>query len=102
MTRATPDPTRWLTDLLKNGELRWPGPDVSAVAKAMTAATEPWTKAVADLTAMQMETFSTLTKGWAALLPTATPEPIADRRFADEAWSKDPGSPCAAGRPILW
>jgi len=90
MTRATPDPTRWLTDLLKSGNLRWPAPDVSAVAKAMTAATEPWTKAVADLTALQMETFSTLTKGWAALLPTATAEPIADRRFADEAWSKDP------------
>ena len=54
MTRATPDPTRWLTDLLKSGHLRWPAPDVSAVAKAMTAATEPWTKAVGDLTALQM------------------------------------------------
>ena len=36
---------------------------MSAVTKAMTAATEPWTKAVADLTALQMETFSTLTAG---------------------------------------
>ena len=90
MTRATPDPTRWLTDLLESGHLRWPAPDVSAVTKAMTAATEPWTKAVGDLTKLQWETFSTLTKGWAAMLPTAAAEPIADRRFADEAWSKDP------------
>ena len=56
----------------------------------MTAATEPWTKAVGDLTKLQWETFSTLTKGWAAMLPTAAAEPIADRRFADEAWTKDP------------
>ena len=90
MTRATPDPTRWLTDLLESGHLRWPAPDVSAVTKAMTAATEPWTKAVGDLTKLQWETFSTLTKGWAAMLPTAAAEPIADRRFADEAWTKDP------------
>jgi polyhydroxyalkanoate synthase len=90
MTRATPDPTRWLTDLLESGSLRWPVPDMTAVTKAMTAATEPWTKAVADLTALQMETFSTLTKGWAAMLPGAASEPIADRRFADEAWTKDP------------
>ena len=90
MTRATPDPTRWLTDLLESGHLRWPAPDVSAVTKAMTAATEPWTKAVGDLTKLQWETFSTLTKGWAAMLPTAAAEPIADRRFADEVWTKDP------------
>ena len=90
MTRATPDPTRWLTDLLESGHLRWPAPDVSAVTKAMTAATEPWTKAVGDLTKLQWETFSTLTKGWAAMLPTAAAEPVADRRFADEAWTKDP------------
>ncbi len=90
MTRATPDPTRWLTDLLESGHLRWPAPDVSAVTKAMTAATEPWTKAVGDLTKLQWETFSTLTKGWAAMLPAAAAEPIADRRFADEAWTKDP------------
>ncbi len=90
MTRATPDPTRWLTDLLESGHLRWPAPDVSAVTKAMTAATEPWTKAVGDLTKLQWETFSTLTKGWATMLPTAAAEPIADRRFAEEAWTKDP------------
>ena len=96
MTRATPDPTRWLTDLLESGHLRWPAPDVSAVTKAMTAATEPWTKAVGDLTKLQWETFSTLTKGWAAMLPTAAAEPIADRRFADEAWTKDPRSAAVA------
>src|SRR5690349_3707546 len=96
MTRATPDPTRWLTDLLESGHLRWPAPDVSAVTKAMTAATEPWTKAVGDLTKLQWETFSTLTKGWAAMLPAAAAEPIADRRFADEAWTKDPRSAAVA------
>ena len=88
MTRATPDPTRWLTDLLESGHLRWPTPDVSAVTKAMTAAAEPWTKAVGDLTKLQMETFSTLTKGWAAMLPGAPPR----------SPSRTAGSPTRRGR----
>ena len=99
MTRATPDPTRWLTDLLESGHLRWPAPDVTAVTKAMTAATEPWTKAVADLTTLQWETFSTLTKGWAAMLPTAAVG--ADRRPPVRRRGVDEGPALRGRRPHL-
>jgi polyhydroxyalkanoate synthase len=92
MSRATPDPTRWLSDLLSTEHLRWPSLDVGDTAKALAAATAPWTKAMADLTALQWDTFNQLTSTWQALLPgvVPTPEPLGDKRFRGEAWSKDP------------
>ena len=58
----------------------------------MAAAAAPWTKAVAEITALQLEALKTLTTPWTALLPGAGPaaEPIKDRRFAGEAWTTDP------------
>ena len=98
MTRPSPDPTRWLTDLLSTEHAPWPVPDVADAAKAAeygkaaAAAAAPWTKAVAELTALQLETLRTLTAPWTALVPGADPaaEPIGDRRFAGEAWTRDP------------
>ena len=91
MTRATPDPTRWLSDLLSTEHVLWPSLDIAETTKAMTAATEPWTKAVAEITKLQMDTFTKLASAWTAMVPGATtPEPISDRRFADDAWTKDP------------
>ena len=91
MTRATPDPTRWLRDLLSTEHVLWPSLDIAETTKAMTAATEPWTKAVAEITKLQMDTFTKLASAWTAMVPGATtPEPISDRRFAGDAWTKDP------------
>ena len=91
MTRATPDPTQWLRDLLSTEHVLWPSLDIAETTKAMTAATEPWTKAVAEITKLQMDTFTKLASAWTAMVPGATtPEPISDRRFADDAWTKDP------------
>jgi polyhydroxyalkanoate synthase subunit PhaC len=92
MSRPTPDPTRWLTDLMATEHPLWPTMDVAETQKAVAAATAPWTKAVADITALQMEALKTFTAPWTALLPqaAASDEPIADRRFAGEAWTKDP------------
>ena len=92
MSRPTPDPTRWLTDLLSTEHVLWPpNVDVADTTKALSAAAAPWTKAVADITALQMDALKKLTAPWTALLPGVDGgEPIKDKRFAGEAWTKDP------------
>jgi len=94
MTQSLPDPTKWLTDLLKSEPMAlWPAVgDIADTSKAMTAAAAPWTKAAAELGALQMSVFQQLTAPWRAVLPgaDAAAEPIKDRRFAGEAWTKDP------------
>ncbi len=91
MTGATPDSTRWLTDLLSAEHALWPNVDMTGTAKAMAAAAAPWTKAVAEVTKLQLDTLAKLTSAWTAMIPGATTqEPVSDRRFADEAWTKDP------------
>jgi poly[(R)-3-hydroxyalkanoate] polymerase subunit PhaC len=92
MSRPTPDPTSWLTDLMSTEHVLWPTVDVADTSKAFAAAAAPWTKAVADITALQLEALKSLTAPWTALMPGAGPaaEPIKDRRFADDAWTKDP------------
>jgi polyhydroxyalkanoate synthase len=89
MATATPDPTRWLTDLMSTEHVMWPSLDVADTSKAFAAAVAPWTKAVADITKMQMDMLQQMAAPWLAAMPAAT-EPIKDRRFADEAWAKDP------------
>jgi polyhydroxyalkanoate synthase subunit PhaC len=91
MTRATPDPTRWLSELLSTEQVMWPNLDIADTAKAMTAAAEPWTKAVTEVAKLQLDTLTKLTSAWTGMMPGATAaKPITDRRFADEAWTKDP------------
>ena len=92
MSRPSADPTRWLTDLMSTEHVLWPTVDVAETSKAFTAAAAPWTKAVAEITALQLETLKTLTAPWTALMPGGGPadQPIKDRRFADDAWTKDP------------
>src|SRR5215212_10368520 len=93
MSQPTPDPTRWLTELMSTEHVMWPDLHIADTAKAMTAAAAPWTKAVADITALQLEALKTLAAPWTALMPGApapAAEPIKDRRFASDAWSKDP------------
>jgi polyhydroxyalkanoate synthase subunit PhaC len=92
MSRPTPDPTRWLTDLMSTEHVLWPNLDIADTSKALAAAAAPWTKAVADITALQLDALKKLTAPWTALLPAPDggAEPIKDRRFAGEAWTKDP------------
>jgi poly[(R)-3-hydroxyalkanoate] polymerase subunit PhaC len=85
-----PDPQRWLQDLMSAEHAPWAGLDPSAPAKAMAAALAPWTKAVADVTALQLDAMRRLATPWLGLLPGA-PEPgRVDRRFAGDAWQGDP------------
>jgi polyhydroxyalkanoate synthase len=92
MTQSLPDPTKWFTDLLKAEPMPWwPAGDIAeTTTKAVAAATAPWTKAAAELGALQMSMFQQLMAPWLAVLPGADVEPIKDRRFAGEAWTKDP------------
>jgi polyhydroxyalkanoate synthase len=94
MSSPTPDPTKWLVELMRTDQKAlWPGLDVAETGKAMTAVTAPWTKAVADVTSWQIEAVRQMTSAWTAAVPgvaAAQPEPIKDRRFAGEEWSSDP------------
>jgi polyhydroxyalkanoate synthase subunit PhaC len=91
-TRPAADPNRWLTDLMSTQHVMWPSLDVADSSTALAAATAPWTKAVADVTAMQIGILQQMAAPWLAAMgsPTAGSEPIKDRRFAGEAWTKDP------------
>jgi polyhydroxyalkanoate synthase len=92
MSRPSTDPTRWLTELMSTEHVMWPTLDVTETSKTFAAMTAPWTKAVADFTTLQLESLKALTAPWTAMLPGAGPaaEPIKDRRFAGEEWTKDP------------
>ena len=77
MPRPTSDPSRWLADLM----------EVVAGRPAASTAAAPWTTFVADAVAWQTGTVTALVAPWLTALPGAG-EPIADKRFAGEAWSK--------------
>ena len=93
MPEPLPDPTRWLTDLMKAEHTPlWPSIDIADTPKALAAAAAPWTKAVSEFTKWQMESLTQLMAPWTAVLPGAgaAAKPITDKRFAGEAWTKDP------------
>ena len=93
MSPSLTDPTSWLPDLLKSkSSVLWPTGDIADTSKALAAAAAPWTKAVADLTSWQLKTLRQIAAPWTAVLPGAgaAGEPVKDRRFAGEAWMKDP------------
>jgi polyhydroxyalkanoate synthase len=93
MTQSLPDPTKWLTDLMKSEHtVLWPAGDIAESSKAVAAAAAPWTKVMAELGALQLNMFQQLMSPWLTAIPGAagSDEPIKDRRFAGEAWTKDP------------
>ncbi|MEP6559907.1 MAG: class I poly(R)-hydroxyalkanoic acid synthase [Nakamurella sp.] len=93
MSQPLPDLTRWFADLMKTEKTPlWPTMDLAETPKMLAAAAAPWTKAVADITKWQMDAMAKFAAPWAAALPGADliMKPVADRRFAGEAWSKDP------------
>jgi Arc/MetJ-type ribon-helix-helix transcriptional regulator len=93
MSQQIPDPARWLADLMKaQHTVLWPTGDIFNTSETLAAAATSWTKAVADLTAWQLNTMQQMAAPWTAALPgaSAAAEPVKDKRFAGEAWSKDP------------
>ena len=91
------DPSSARPDQVAHGsdtaEPRVCGPPATwPTSKAFAAAAAPWTKAVAELSKLQMDMFQQMMAPWMAVMPGAasTAEPIKDRRFAGEAWTKDP------------
>ena len=93
MSAPSQDPAQWLRELMRiEPAALWPPVDIADPGKAFAAAAAPWTKAVADFTAMQLSAMQQLAAPWASVFPglgTAA-EPIKDKRFAGEAWTKDP------------
>ena len=108
MTQPIQDPTQWFTELLKTQPpVLWPS---GTGAVDLTAAVKQWTDSVAAFTKWQQDSMNQLTAPWTAALaglpgvpglpaapglgaiPGFAPagDSIKDRRFADEAWSKDP------------
>ena len=93
MSAPSQDPAQWLRELMRiEPAALWPPVDIADPGKAFAAAAAPWTKAVADVTAMQLSAMQQLAAPWASVFPGlgAPAEPIKDRRFAGEAWTKDP------------
>ena len=102
MTSPTlPDPSQWLTDLMASqNQVLWPAGGTAGddAAKAMAQAVAPWTKAFNELAALQASFFQQQAKmmqdfaaPWFQMMGLPSPsEPIKDRRFAGEAWTKDP------------
>jgi polyhydroxyalkanoate synthase subunit PhaC len=93
MSQQTPDPARWLADLMQAQQaILSPAGGLFGTSETLDAAAKSWTKAVADLTAWQLSTFQQLAAPWTAVRPgaEATAGPAKDKRFAGEAWSKDP------------
>lgn len=100
MATPTTDPTQWFTDLVKQQRsvLTQSG-DSIGMAKQLSEALVPWTKAFNDLTRAQLQLFQTwsapvqeMFAPWFKLIPGAEAftKPITDKRFAGEAWTKDP------------
>src|SRR5215203_1209937 len=93
MSAPSQDPTRWLQDLMRTEPAAlWPAANIADTGKAVAAVAAPWTKAVADFTAMQLTAVQQMTAPFTAALPGlgAAAEPVKDKRFAGEPWTKDP------------
>ena len=70
----------------------WAAGDISDTSQALAAAATPWTKAVADFTSWQLDVLQQMTAPWTAAVPGAgaASGQARDKRFAGEAWRKDP------------
>jgi polyhydroxyalkanoate synthase subunit PhaC len=93
MSSPSQDPATWLLDLMKaEPAALWPSVDIADTGKAVAAVAAPWTKAVADFTAWQLTAMQQMAAPWTAALPGvgAAADPVKDKRFAGEAWTKDP------------
>ena len=89
------DPTAWLSDLIKAQKTPlWPFGGGREMADSMAhpeASAAPWTQALSAITKWQTDSVRLMTAPWVAAWPGlgTLAEPVQDRRFAGEAWSKD-------------
>src|SRR4051812_16670876 len=93
MSAPSQDPAQWLRDLMKSEpSALWPEAAIADTGKAVAAVAAPWTKAVADFTAMQLSAMQQMGAPWTSALQGvgAPAEPVKDKRFSGEAWTKDP------------
>ena len=87
MSRPAPDPTSWFTDLINSQKTLLTG----TIGGAEVPAAKQWTDALTSFTKWQMDSWNQLTGQWAAMFGIGpSSEPLKDRRFSGEAWTKDP------------
>lgn len=94
MPPATPDPTRWLTDLMAAQQkfVQSLGSPAPGTAQAPPSGM-PWQQATEAVTQWQQQAMQQMTSFWSAAMPggsTGGDAPAPDRRFAAEPWRKDP------------
>jgi polyhydroxyalkanoate synthase subunit PhaC len=95
VTKSVQDPARWLADLMKQQHNPlWPfgGGNEMATAMAKLGDSAPWTQVLSAFTKWQVSAVQLAAAPWVAAWPglAAPSEPVKDRRFSGEAWSKDP------------
>ena len=93
MSRPTPDPTRWLTDLMSTQHVLWPDlrhrRDVQGDVRRHGAVDEGGRRHHGAADGRPAAADGPV-DGAACRAPRRPREPIKDRRFAGEAWTKDP------------
>lgn len=86
MSQPTSDPTSWFTDLVDSQKTLFSdagGPGYPGL--------KHWVDAFAATTQWQFDAWKQLTGQWAAMFGLgSSSEPVKDRRFSGEAWTKDP------------
>ena len=95
MPPSTPDPTRWLTDLMAAQQKFVQSLGSPALPDPAQAAPSgmPWQPAVEAMTQWQQQAMQQMTSLWSAAMPglaTSGDAPEPDRRFAADPWRKDP------------
>jgi polyhydroxyalkanoate synthase subunit PhaC len=98
MSAQTPDPTRWLADLMATQQtlLQSLGaPDAAdAPGGATPAAFAPWLQAAQafteSVTQWQQQAMQQMGALWPAAAAAGAAEPVADKRFAADPWRQDP------------
>ena len=98
MPASTPDPTRWLAELMATqqtfmqslGAAVPPGLASGAAPDDPSKPLMPWQQAAQAMTDWQQQAMQQMAALWSAAVPTDADAPAPDRRFAADSWRKDP------------
>ena len=98
MPASTPDPTRWLADLMATqqtfmqslGAAVPPGLASGAAPDDPSKLLMPWQHAAQAMTDWQQRAMQQMTALWSEPVTTGADAPAPDRRFAADSWRKDP------------
>lgn len=92
MPTPTPDPTRWLADLMATQQdlLKALAPPAARAAADPANALGPWMQAATAFTQWQHQALQQMTSRWTAAATAGAATRAVDRRFAADPWRQDP------------